>query len=512
LPNKLNYNLVKSSFDNEGYTLLSTEYVNSREKLKYKCPSGHYHSISWSKWQAGRRCPYCSGKVKKTLSFIRNEFSKEGYALLETSYVNAHEKLKCKCPNGHITHISWHNWNHGRRCGVCAGKVIDIHMIKNAFESEGYVLLSTEYLGAHSFLHYICPSGHKHKIRWHNWLSGRRCPTCSALVRRIPFDSIVKSLNAEGYELLNIEYVNSGYRTNTYVYYKCPYGHVGKIRYDQWSSGHRCRTCFMNGRSSQENALYEYICTLDSNVLRHDRKLIFPYELDIVCPDKKIAIEYCGLYWHSELAGKDKDYHVNKLNLCRKSGYRLLTIFEDEWVNKRDIVCNMLRVVMHNNSNKLYARECVIKPISVKDAVYFCNRNHLEGYKTSMIHLGAFYADNLMAVMLFSKASGTGDTYELNRFCIIKDHVIVGLASRMFNYFKHNYVWSNVLSYDDRRWYDGSLYDKIGFRLIGVTQPNCWYFKSGELERFRVFDLVNRSQSYNYIWDCGNLKYKTSIL
>ncbi|MFW6130771.1 MAG: hypothetical protein ACOC56_06250, partial [Atribacterota bacterium] len=53
-------------------------------------------------------------------------------------------------------------------------------------------------------------------------------------------------------------------------------------------------------------------------------------ELDIYLPDFNIAIEYNGLYWHSELNGKDRNYHLNKTNICENENIQLIHIFEDE--------------------------------------------------------------------------------------------------------------------------------------------------------------------------------------
>jgi hypothetical protein len=50
--------------------------------------------------------------------------------------------------------------------------------VKQAFEAEGYVLLSKEYLGANKYLYYICPKGHKHRIKWSCWQQGQRCGKC----------------------------------------------------------------------------------------------------------------------------------------------------------------------------------------------------------------------------------------------------------------------------------------------------------------------------------------------
>jgi hypothetical protein len=50
---------VRKSFENEGYTLLSSGYKNARTKLYYKCANGHLHYTNWKNWLSGHRCPDC---------------------------------------------------------------------------------------------------------------------------------------------------------------------------------------------------------------------------------------------------------------------------------------------------------------------------------------------------------------------------------------------------------------------------------------------------------------------
>lgn len=112
-----------------------------------------------------------------------------------------------------------------------------------------------------------------------------------------------------------------------------------------------CPTCHPREiiSSMAEKELYEWcVDVLDCDVLSNDRTLINPLELDIVVPSLKVAIEYCGLYWHSELNGKMRDYHLNKLELCEQAGYQLITIFEDEWINTKDIVKSKLQYIFQN--------------------------------------------------------------------------------------------------------------------------------------------------------------------
>ena len=60
---KLTYTFVKNRFEEANYSLLSTEYINCSTKLKYVCPEGHKHSISWDNWKKGHRCPIVQGRV-----------------------------------------------------------------------------------------------------------------------------------------------------------------------------------------------------------------------------------------------------------------------------------------------------------------------------------------------------------------------------------------------------------------------------------------------------------------
>lgn len=111
---------VRSEFDKEGYVLLSDKYVNSRSKLRFKCPKGHEYSMTWSNWQRGNRCAICAKNVRHAIDFVKGTFEEEGYMLLSTNYTNQKQKLNYICPNGHEHSITWTDWyNGGYRCPTC---------------------------------------------------------------------------------------------------------------------------------------------------------------------------------------------------------------------------------------------------------------------------------------------------------------------------------------------------------------------------------------------------------
>ena len=74
------YEEVKKSFEKEGFTLLSTEYINAITKLDYICPKGHKHSITWNAFKNGQRCPKCNNS--KGEHIIEQYLIKNGVKLM----------------------------------------------------------------------------------------------------------------------------------------------------------------------------------------------------------------------------------------------------------------------------------------------------------------------------------------------------------------------------------------------------------------------------------------------
>ena len=78
----------------------------------------------------------------------------------------------------------------------------------------------------------------------------------------------------------------------------------------------------------QEYQIYNFIKSIyNGNVIRNSRKLLTGREIDIYLPDKRIAIEFNGNYWHSELV-TDKYYHQEKTLQCIDNNIHLVHIFE----------------------------------------------------------------------------------------------------------------------------------------------------------------------------------------
>ncbi len=102
-----------------------------------------------------------------------------------------------------------------------------------------------------------------------------------------------------------------------------------------------------NPQTSIETIMKDILDKLNIEYIQHDRKLIGPKELDFYLNNYKIAIECNGTYWHS-LQKKDKDYHINKFNICRDKGIQLISFWEYDIKHNESFITNILKIYSNN--------------------------------------------------------------------------------------------------------------------------------------------------------------------
>lgn len=292
-----------------------------------------------------------------------------------------------------------------------------------------------------------------------------------------------------------------------------------------------CDVCFprhANYRSKAEIELYDFIKGLSNDAVNSSRQIIKNKEVDVYVPTKKIAVEYNGLYWHSEevLSNMGKSKISDYLKMCdtKEKQIRYIGIFEDEWIRNREIVESRLKNILGVTTNRIYARKCNIINVSSTEAAKFCRENHIQGAGRSNIRYGLVYNGKLVSVMTFTKSNisrKNSGTWEINRFCNILDHTVVGGASKLFKHFLKNINPDDVISYSDNRWSNGELYKSLGFDFHSMTPPNYWYFFPNDIHRIHRYTLrkkksdpadltekeIRSEQGYLRVWDCGNTKW-----
>ena len=347
----LNIKYVKEKFRVDGCKVLSKNYVNSYTPIKYKCVNGHVQTTNLSKFKQGHRCVECAGHRKYTYKEVKDYFRSFGYCLISATYKNNKTKLEYKCSEGHRGSISLHSFLTGQRCGRCYGnKKFEYGEVFSIFASKGFLLLEKNYINSQTLMQYLCPNKHKNKIRLSNFKVGWGCPDCSGNKKKT-IEFVSKRFSLEGHVLISEEYHNSV----TKLECRCPKGHEWFVTWGDFNHGYRCGTCFRLGRSKSEKEITTFIKSFYSGeVLENSRKIIPPFELDIYIPSKRLAIEYNGLYWHSEAQDKDNIYHYNKTKLCAEKGIRIITSFEDEFLAGKEEVFKKLKSVLEDPKTLLY--------------------------------------------------------------------------------------------------------------------------------------------------------------
>jgi len=291
----------------------------------------------------------------------------------------------------------------------------------------------------------------------------------------------------------------------------------------------RCPVCVPNTSSIKENEVIDFIRSIyHLDIIENDRNILNGKEIDIYIPEKKVAIEFNGLYWHSELNGKNKDYHLNKTETCNNNGIKLIHIFEDEWDNKREIVKSIIRIKLGIVDDKIFARKTKILEINKKDRNVFLENNHLQGSSNSSINIGLFYSDELVSLLTFgSSRYNKNYKWEIHRFVSKKNTVVIGGFSKLLKYFTNNYS-GDIITYSDKRYFTGKVYENNGFKKLEDTKQSYFYFYRSKIERlnrvkFQKHKLKSILKEYNpsitewenminngydRVWDCGNFKFE----
>lgn len=284
---------------------------------------------------------------------------------------------------------------------------------------------------------------------------------------------------------------------------------------------HGVRPKRYKGYSLGEREVGEYVESLGFDIIRNDCEILDGSELDIVIPSLKIAIEYNGLYWHSNIF-KHRNAHRDKLKLTNAAGYRLISLNEDEWKLKRELVELKLKELLGvSNSSTIFARKCSVVSVSNKDRKSFLDTHHIQGNGPGSLTYGLEHCGKLVAVMTLIKK--TDGLWILNRYA--SSHNVPGGFSKLLKHFERNNNWKTIETFADLRWSEGKLYKK-DFNLDSIVNPDYAYiinnvtvhkfnFRHSKLQTFlgedynpELSETENMAASgYNWIFNCGLNKY-----
>lgn len=155
--------------------------------------------------------------------------------------------------------------------------------------------------------------------------------------------------------------------------------------------------------------ILQFLTEHGAEAVTDEASLVTGQVIDVFVPSKKLAIEYVGLYNHSLLCGiRNKDHQV-RLDACTKAGLKFLSIYEDEWRDRNDLVRSMITHRLGINVRRFDARKLTLRPLSKPEAETFFEANHLEGNARSTVVFGLLTGDEVVAAMALRRPFHNGN-------------------------------------------------------------------------------------------------------
>lgn len=315
----------------------------------------------------------------------------------------------------------------------------------------------------------------------------------------------------------------------------CPKGHTFQHR---WSTAQRppvCRTCtpLVKGTSQPERDLQDWLVAEGHQVRRNHRLRVdgVTMELDAYLPDLHAAVEFHGLFWHSEAAGTSPTYHLDRLDRCASAGIRLIQVLEHEWEQRRPAVHSVLRAKLGKVPRTLHARRLEVAELDATTRQLFFDATHLAGDARATRTFALRHNEEVVVAASFAPQRYGRDktVMELIRFAAALDTRVVGGLSRLVTAAQRAMGFKVLRTFCDRRWSDGHGYLAAGFTRTGTTQPSYWYFTlrptvvyhRSRFQRRRLEALLPGSTGtewqlaqelgLNRIWDCGHLTFQRTF-
>ena len=477
------------------------------------------------------------------ISRAREKFG-DKYDLSGVNYVNNKTKVDIICPEHGLFQIRPAAFINGNGCPKCASKIAGVkrgkkqRMTMDAFVKKAKAIHGNKYdyskviyNGANEKIRIICPEHGEFLQRPGNHLNGDGCPKCANERKSInktksteDFIEEARAIHGNKYDYSKVKY-NGAHEKVCIIcpehgeFWQTPFNHI---------NDHGCPKC-VRQISKWEQEVYDFIVSLGIGAEHSNREILEGREIDIYLPEEHIGIECDGLRWHNE-THKPKNYHLEKTMACEEKGVRLIHIFEDEWVHNSEIWKSMLRNMFGKIDDRIYARNCEVREITAREKRRFLKHNHIQGNAQSTFNYGLFHNGELVSLMTFGNprinmgGKKKDGSYELVRFCNKINTNVIGGAGKLFSHFVKEHNPSEIVSYSDKRWATGKLYEILGFENTHDSRPNYFYVDNLTREnrfKYRKSELVKEGYDKNKteheimlergifrIYDCGTKVWK----
>lgn len=549
---------------------LEAEWAPKNTKSLYEVSAGSHYRAEWvcvksnkHQWaatvfnraQKDRGCPYCSNRkvltgyndLASTYPDLAKEWSSKNDISSTEIVWGSNKKALWECKLGHeYRMLVASRTRKGYGCPICSGQATlsgfnDLSTvypeIAEQWSSQNALSPSNVPAGSGACVKLICSLGHT----WENIVKditrrGLKCPICMGRESYAGYNDLATTHPelaeewSESNMILPTEITSRSHYRVEWVCKKNPL-HVWEAVVNNRGRKTKpsgCPYC-SSVVSKAEKEILEFITTLGLEAQKN-RTLLRGKEIDIYIPEKNVAIEYNGVYWHSEDTGKDKWYHHNKWKDCKQQGVQLITIWEDDYERNpaliKRLIAHKLRV---SDVMKAHARNTeIVLIVDMKQAREFYSENHIQGFAGGE-HIGLVdkKSGELLALSTWRRQKKQGNQVRLERFAT--SQIIRGGFSKLLKYAVSRYAsegFSRIITFADHSVSDGSLYQSNGFVVAEELPPDYMYVVNDDrqhkfgyrLDRFRRDSELLFAEGLTEkqlaalngiprIWDCGKTRY-----
>lgn len=572
--------------------LLNAEWSTTNDRLASDVTTGSNYLAMWEctkdgshSWTAsvsnraatGSACPYCSkskilagyndlGSSKEYKSIVA-EWHPDNTVDITTVGVGSDKNAKWICKEKHEWEATIYSRTlSGNGCPECAGRskwtakkkrVADYPALVTQWHPDNTLSIHDVPFRSAKKVLWVCPTDSKHvwaAAPFSRSLDGSDCPVCAGRI-------VIKGVNDLGSHPQYAHVVKDWhpdnsvlpsevtYSSNLIVKFQCQ-----KNQKHDWETTVAARTrnagpsgcphCALAQIASKgEDEVHDVLTLLGFSPERSMKNIIPRRELDIYISEKKFAIEFNGLYWHSEAIRSDKEYHKKKLDACNKAGIYLFQVWEDDWRDKRDIVIRGLAHRLgaaHNLRDVLpdipaywhetiEAQSTIAEIVSTTEAREFLDTHDIQGFVSGSHYVGLKDSSNrLRAVMVLSS---TGNDGELRIFRYASAGTVSGGFAKVLQFAERELSVKSWVAFADLAINDGSIYEENGFLLDKAVDVDYSYLAKGrrthkldyQIKRFKTDaeltfkeNLTERElarlNGLHRIWDSGKNRYVKNVM
>lgn len=477
---------LKEFFSEDNSLKFKSLTTKSSKKVLWKCKDGHEFLLSVATMTARKSGFYCNEcEEDKNLFFrkfpeLEKEYSDKNTDSFKSFSLHSHKKRIWVCKNGH----EWET----RPINRVDIKRSKVKLCQQCIRDEN--LLSVK----------------------HPEMRKKYCPS-----NEVPFEELTIGMRKK-------------------LIWICEKGHKRRQSVYNARKHPSCPQCMQWGTSILEQEVTSYIKSIlpkDVEIKENDRKLISPKELDIYIPELSVAVEFNGLYWHSEANGKSKNYHYNKWKQCKSKNVQLITVWEDDWLYRQEHIKSQLSTLLRTPDKNLstHASKLSTKEVDESKAKEFYNSSYLKEFSSD----SNYYAlvdnekDSMCALMTWKQVDEK--VVIIEDYCE-KDSVVNGLEKLIHRILKriNNKSVENIIAHIDNSSVYRASFEKIGFMQVQSVKHNFSYVvkreRVHESHMSVIFFKDNQELVYDSdltleelkikngitkLWDCGKISYVLNL-